>query len=122
MKLTKKMEDGQKRQLEKRLEAVELEIKEIKREKVFQVEEKKWKGQMITDEKKQERKSDEFDAEFRRFEEQMKKWRVEFDEKVKNYQWEINYQGDVGEGEYKGRGVNGKPDGLGILENEQYRV
>ena len=32
---------------------------------------------MIADEKKQERKTNEFDEEFQKFEEEMKAWRVE---------------------------------------------
>ena len=42
----------------------------------------------------------------------MKAWKMEFNEKVKNYQWEINYEYNIGKGKYR---VNGKPDGIGVL-------
>ena len=53
--------------------------------------------------------------EFRKFEQEMKAWRVVFNERVKNYKWEIDYEYDGLEGKYRGRGVNGKPDGPGTF-------
>ena len=61
------------------------------------------KEEMIADEAKRERKEDKFDEEMRVFEEEMNQWRKEFAEEVKKYQWEINYQNDIGKANYRGK-------------------
>ena len=53
---------------------------------------------------------------------QMKIWRAEFNEKVKQYKWSIDYEYDGVNGTYRGKGVKGKSDGLGVLSNEYWRI
>ena len=91
---------------------MEMEIKKIRNSiNVIDIE---GKEEMIADEKKQE--NNELDSEeFIKFEEEMKAWRVEFHERIKNYKWQIDYKYDGRKGKYRGRGVNGKPDGIGVF-------
>ena len=52
----------------------------------------------------------------------MKEWRKEFEVKIKEYKWKINYEYDTKKGVYQGRGENGKPDGFGVLIQDDWRA
>ena len=45
----------------------------------------------------------------------MQVWKEKFDEKIKTYQWKINYSYRGVLGTYMGRGENGQPHGLGVF-------
>ena len=63
------------------------------------------RGEMVADEKKQERNVDKLHEEMRMFKEEMILWRQDFAKEVKKYEWKTSWEVSF-KGEYRGRGEN----------------